>query len=197
MGTIRSTSRPTPSSSVEVQNIGPTTSSHQRLQLSLPPVQLTLQCLRILKGPSDSKTFILGKLASFFRGHPALMETVITENKLLKLFWSMSFESVGQVTEHLLSLYSVDGQSSMPELVITHIGLHSLFSQCSMTATDTEVRRTYAAQADACHGNVERILASLPLHLPTTVDCVLALTMAVSPICFNVPFRRLHWNIRY
>ncbi|KAL0931453.1 fungal specific transcription factor [Colletotrichum truncatum] len=115
----------------------------------LPPVQLTLECLRILK-----------------------------ESPLISKFWIMCFDSVGQVTNQLLGLYTLQTISTPPELVITYIGLHSLFLACARTLTCPERRARYLEEANSCQEIADVVLARLPLHLPTTVECVLAMTMA-------------------
>lgn len=96
----------------------------------------------------------------------------------------MSFESVGQVTEQLLGAYSTDRRPSSAELIITYVGLHWLFIQCSQFAPDPAIKASYAAEAQSCREHADLVLAQLPFHLPVNIDHVLALTMAVSiPIC--------------
>ncbi|KAG6354340.1 hypothetical protein INS49_004357 [Diaporthe citri] len=131
-------------------NNGPTPASEPR-RPSLPPVQLTLNCLRMLK-----------------------------ENPVMRFFWSMEFESVGQVTEQLLSADSTDTRPSPAELIITYIGLHWLFTQCSHFAMDPAIKSSCAAEAQGCREHADVVLAQLPFHLPANMDHVLALTMAVS-----------------
>lgn len=104
----------------------------------------------------------------------------ITENPVMRLFWSMAFESVGQVTEQLLGAYSTDRRPSSAELIITYIGLHWLFIQCSQFANDTATQASCAAEAQSCREHADQVFAQLPFHLPANIDHVLALTMAVS-----------------
>lgn len=92
----------------------------------------------------------------------------------------MEFESVGQVTEQLLSAYSTDRRPSSAELIITYIGLHWLFTQCSQFATNPVIISSCSAQAQGCREQADVVLAQLPFHLPANMDHVLALTMAVS-----------------
>ncbi|KAF3811756.1 hypothetical protein GCG54_00014508 [Colletotrichum gloeosporioides] len=120
-------------------------------QETLPPVQLTLNCLRMLK-----------------------------ETPMMRYFWMMQFESVGQVTEQLLGVYSTDRAPSMAELIIAHIGLYWLFTQSGQFSTDTSVQRTYLSYGSACQSHADSVLSKLSFHLPTSVDYILALTMAVS-----------------
>lgn len=115
----------------------------------------------------------------------------------MRLFWSMAFESVGQVTEQLLGAYSTDRRPSSAELIITYIGLHWLFIQCSEFATDPATQATCAIEAQSSREHADLVLAQLPFHLPANMDYVLALTMAVSAlICptpqpSNIPIIRL------
>ncbi|KAF6817570.1 fungal specific transcription factor [Colletotrichum plurivorum] len=125
------------------------TSINQPLQPFLPPIQLTLNCLRMLK-----------------------------ENPVMRYFWAMEFESIGQVTEQLLSAYATDRQSSTAEWIITYIGLHYLFTQGSQFAADSVTQERYAAQIVDCRKSADAVLARLPLHIPSTMDYVLALTLA-------------------
>lgn len=92
----------------------------------------------------------------------------------------MQFESVGQVTEQLLGVYSTDRAPSMAELIIAHIGLYWLFTQSGQFSTDTSVQRTYLSYGSACQSQADSVLSKLSFHLPTSVDYILALTMAVS-----------------
>lgn len=99
----------------------------------------------------------------------------------MRYFWAMEFESVGQVTEQLLNAYGTDRQPSNAEWIITYIGLHWLFLQSSQFATDPAIQERYAAHAVECRKGADAVLAQLPFHVPSTMDYVLALTMAVSP----------------
>lgn len=92
----------------------------------------------------------------------------------------MAFESVGQVTEQLLGAYSTDRRPSPAELIITHIGHHWLFTQCSQFATDPAIKMSCTAEAEGSREQADMVLAQLPFHLPANMDHVLALTMAVS-----------------
>lgn len=103
----------------------------------------------------------------------------ITENPVMRLFWSMAFESVGQVTEQLLGAYSTDRRPSSAELIITYIGLHWLFMQCSQFANDPATKASCTTEAESCRERADQVLAQLPFHLPANIDHVLALTMAV------------------
>ncbi|KAK1855397.1 C6 transcription factor [Colletotrichum chrysophilum] len=118
-------------------------------QESLPPVQLTLNCLRMLK-----------------------------ETPMMRYFWMMQFESVGQVTEQLLGVYSTDRAPSMAELIIAYIGLYWLFTQSGQFSTDTSVQRTYLNYGTVCQSHADHVLSQLSFHLPTSVEYILALTMA-------------------
>ncbi|KAI9149936.1 Leptomycin B resistance protein pmd1 [Paramyrothecium foliicola] len=150
----------------DAHSISQTNSSSGRRawQKSLPPVQLTLNCLRTLK-----------------------------ENALLRIFWSTAFENLGQVTEQLLSLYSIEREPTPPELVITYVGLHSLFSQCSMVARNEDSKKVYGAEAETCRENLDAVLAHLPLHLPVTVECILAMTLAAE-YCMGQCKANLAWT---
>lgn len=97
----------------------------------------------------------------------------------MRFFWSMAFESVGQVTEQLLGAYSTDRRPSPAELIITYIGLHWLFMQCSQFATDSATKASCATEAQRSREQADVVLLQLPFHLPANVDHVLALTMAV------------------
>ncbi|TDZ36723.1 hypothetical protein C8035_v005153 [Colletotrichum spinosum] len=125
-------------------------SAHDINSWPLPPIEYTLDCLRMAR-----------------------------ENSLLRFFWMTQFESIGQVNEQLLGVYSLNRPPSNAELVTTFVGLHWLFSQCSQMAGDRETEASYSAEAERCRESVDAVLAQLPLHLPTNINYILALSMAV------------------
>lgn len=94
----------------------------------------------------------------------------------------MQFESVGQVTEQLLGVYSTDRAPSMAELIIAYIGLYWLFTQCGQFSNDHSVQQTYLSYGSACESQANSVLSQLSFHLPISVDYILALTMAVSKV---------------
>lgn len=123
----------------------------------LPPVQLTLKCLRMLK-----------------------------DTPSMQQLWFMSFDTVDQVTTHLLGLYPMPMAPTAPELVITYIGLHTLLVSCARISSSDEMQTQCLEQAVKCSRRVEVVLGQLPFHLATTVNCVLALAMAVSGHSSNI-----------
>lgn len=119
-----------------------------------------------------------------------------TENPVLSFFWSMTFGSVAQVTEQLLGAYSTDKRLSPAELIITHVGVHKLFIQCSQFATDPNIKASFAAKSQGSREQADVVLAQLPLHLPADMDYVLALSMAVSsrPAPSTIRLNHISWT---
>lgn len=99
---------------------------------------------------------------------------------MMRYFWMMQFESVGQVTEQLLGVYSTDRAPSMAELIIAYIGFYWLFTQSGQFSTDRSVQQTYLSYGFACESQANSVLSKLSFHLPTSVDYILTLTMSVS-----------------
>ncbi|TDZ16383.1 putative transcriptional regulatory protein [Colletotrichum orbiculare MAFF 240422] len=139
-------------------------SAHDINSWPLPSIEYTLDCLRMAR-----------------------------ENSLLRFFWMTQFESIGHVNEQLLGVYSLNRPPSNAELVITFVGLHWLFSQCSQMAGDRETEASYSAEAERCRESVDAVLAQLPLHLPTNINYILALSMATE-YCMSQGNATLAWT---
>lgn len=100
-------------------------------------------------------------------------------------FWCFNLESVGHFMEYVLAVYS--GQPTIAQLLITNMGLYSLFSIASGEETSPSVKEDLMAQTKTCNNNVEFILRRLPFDLPSTFDNALALTQVVCILPIKYP----------
>lgn len=92
--------------------------------------------------------------------------------------------------EYLLPVYA--GQASIPETIITHVGIFRLFKHYSNEEKQEQVKEQLRMQAQSCRQNVDMTLTRLPFNLPSTLDCVLALYQAVGCHCtLKTPSPRL------
>jgi hypothetical protein len=94
-------------------------------------------------------------------------------------------ESIGQFLEHVLTVYS--GRPTVADLIIVNCGLEALFLQCSRVEPDEMLKADFQSQLNVCKMNMAAIVPRIPLHVPYTMDFVLALVMTVrissSPCC--------------
>ncbi|KAM0335680.1 hypothetical protein ACHAQA_000729 [Verticillium albo-atrum] len=100
-------------------------------------------------------------------------------NPRVKFFWVLDFQSTGEFTEHLLTVYSAD-EAAIADQIIVNLGLYCLLVECSNVTEDDVLRAEYRSQSQLCQNNAETILSGLPFNLPLTRDCVLALSMAAT-----------------
>lgn len=92
--------------------------------------------------------------------------------------WAYEFESPEHFQDYFLTVYG-SSQSTLAEKIILLAGLLPLFSECSCVLDDQSLKDHYLAQVALCRESLETLLASLPFHLPSTYDYVLALALAV------------------
>ncbi|KAM0278526.1 hypothetical protein ACHAQH_005093 [Verticillium albo-atrum] len=116
----------------------------------MPPIEMAVACLRKLK-----------------------------TNPRVKFFWALEFQSTGEFTEHLLTVYSTD-QAAVADHIIVNAGLYWLFVECSNVVDDETLRAEYRRQSKVCQSNLETTLSNLPFNLPSTLETVLALSMAAT-----------------
>ncbi|KAL3456643.1 hypothetical protein BJX64DRAFT_293904 [Aspergillus heterothallicus] len=116
--------------------------------LPLPSVDKIMACLRIAQDSSPSR-----------------------------LYWPFEFGTLPDFTQYVIKACS-PGLISDMELIIVHFTLHGLFTQCSIQATDDEIRQDYESQALICQESLETILSHLPFHIDTNIDSITALYMA-------------------
>ncbi|KZL76750.1 fungal specific transcription factor [Colletotrichum tofieldiae] len=118
--------------------------------LSMPPIQSALVCLRVLR-----------------------------ECPRIKFFWFLEFQSIDQFTEYVLTAYASE-DASIADLIIVNAGLHLLFVECGNVAASEALKTEYQNHSHLCRNNLETLLSSLPFNLPSTKDVTLALCLAAS-----------------
>ncbi|KAM0517595.1 hypothetical protein ACHAPS_008073 [Verticillium nonalfalfae] len=116
----------------------------------MPPIEMAVACLRKLK-----------------------------TNPRVKFFWALEFQSTGEFIEHLLTVYSTD-QATVADHIIVNAGLYWLLVECSNIVDSQALTTEYTRQSKVCQSNLETTLSSLPFDIPSTLDMVLALSMAAS-----------------
>lgn len=92
--------------------------------------------------------------------------------------WLGELKSFGDFTLYLTKVCS-PGPATDSELIIAYMGLFWLFGECA-TLTSNEARQDLNRQAEICQSSLEAVLSSLGFHIPTTIDYVLAMYLAVS-----------------
>jgi hypothetical protein len=92
--------------------------------------------------------------------------------------WSWHLVSSGRFVEYLLPLYS--GQASIMETIIAFVGMLRIFDRCIHEDGQNLMKNELQAHGEAIRRSLDDILNRLPLNLPSTYDCALALFLAVS-----------------
>ncbi|KAH8879728.1 hypothetical protein GQ53DRAFT_800065 [Thozetella sp. PMI_491] len=96
--------------------------------------------------------------------------------------WLGELKSLGDFTLYLMKVCS-PGPVTDSERIIAYTGLYWLFTECA-TMTLNETRQDFNGQAQICQTSLEAVLSSLGFHIPTTIDCVLAMYLAAL-YCFQ------------
>ncbi|GJC93473.1 fungal specific transcription factor [Colletotrichum higginsianum] len=96
----------------------------------------------------------------------------------------------GQLTKHLawnhftdlvLKVYFSPADFNEAEFIIVNAGLECLYMDLSVNkATAAPLKEEYAKMGTLCTSNLETALANLPLHLPATMDMIVALLFGFS-----------------
>ncbi|KAE8403042.1 fungal-specific transcription factor domain-containing protein [Aspergillus pseudonomiae] len=119
-------------------------------QLPLPPVEMTLTCLRMAK-----------------------------EQPRIQRFWLIELLSVSQFNDYFLRVYS-PGPATDADMIIVNGGLYWLFCECASLFVDSKVKENYMSQAMLCRDNLETVLSNLPFHMPVNTDVVFAMNVAAT-----------------
>ncbi|KAE8142333.1 hypothetical protein BDV38DRAFT_268035 [Aspergillus pseudotamarii] len=116
--------------------------------LPIPPLEKIMACLRIAQESPPSQ-----------------------------LYWPFEFGSLAEFTQYVIKACSPGPITDM-ELIIVHYVLSWLFTECSNSAGDEDVRRDYEMQALTCRGCLETIISNLSFHIDTHTDSIRAMYMA-------------------
>lgn len=85
-------------------------------------------------------------------------------------------------TDLCLKVYFAPTEFNEAEFIIVNAGLETLYLDMNMSKTiAASVKEEYTKMGAICRANVETALASLPLHLPATMDMIVALLFGVRP----------------
>ncbi len=98
------------------------------------------------------------------------------------LAWIFEFFPVHAFPEMCMRVYFSDDYSAA-DFINVNAGLHALFWACSHLISIEPKQDDYGRFSDICGKNTEVALANLPLHLPATIDYVMAL---LSGVCHHV-----------
>ncbi|KAF6834065.1 fungal specific transcription factor domain-containing protein [Colletotrichum plurivorum] len=97
-------------------------------------------------------------------------------HRVLGVQWVCSFLHLDHFTDLCLKVYFSPGEFNEAEFIIVNAGLESLYMDMIMTGKATEQQKEeYTNMGTMCRGNLETALANLPLHLPATMDMIVAL----------------------
>ncbi|KAF7594200.1 hypothetical protein BBP40_009904 [Aspergillus hancockii] len=118
--------------------------------LPMPPVDMTLTCLRMAR-----------------------------EQPRVQRFWLVELTSFTQFNEYFLRVYS-PGPATDADMIIVNGGLYWLYCECAGYFEDQQITKDYMDQAMLCRDNLETVLSNLPYHMPVTLDVVLALNIATT-----------------
>lgn len=92
--------------------------------------------------------------------------------------WLGELKSLCDFTLYLGKVCS-PGPATDSELIVAYMGLYWLFADCATIASN-EGKQDLDRQAQKCQTSLEATLSSLGFHIPTTIDSVLAMYLAVS-----------------
>ncbi|UDD55537.1 hypothetical protein AFCA_003144 [Aspergillus flavus] len=118
--------------------------------LPMPPVEMTLACLRMAK-----------------------------EQPRVQRFWLIELISISQFNDYFLRVYS-PGPATDADMIIVNGGLYWLYCECASLFVDQKVKGNYMDQAMLCRDNLETVLSNLPFHMPVTTDVVFAMNVAAT-----------------
>lgn len=99
--------------------------------------------------------------------------------------WLGELKSFGDFTLYVVKVCS-PGPVTDAERIIAYVGLYWLFVECATMASN-EARQDLNRQAQICQSSLEMVLSSLGFHIPTTIDYVLAMYLAVSFLRISGP----------
>ncbi|KAL0943723.1 fungal specific transcription factor domain-containing protein [Colletotrichum truncatum] len=105
--------------------------------------------------------------------------SVIREAKaqrVLGVQWVYNFLHMDHFTDLCLKVYFAPNEFNEAEFIIVNAGLQSLYMDMETIGTCTQQQKEeYHKMSRVCRGNLETALANLPLHLPATMDMIVAL----------------------
>ncbi|KAE8372772.1 fungal-specific transcription factor domain-containing protein [Aspergillus bertholletiae] len=116
--------------------------------LPMPPVEMTLACLRMAK-----------------------------EQPRVQRFWLIELISLSQFNDYFLRVCS-PGPATDADMIIVNGGLFWLYCECAGLIVDPKVKSNYLDQAMLCRDNLETVLSTLPFHMPVTLDVIFAMNIA-------------------
>ncbi|WQF79624.1 hypothetical protein CDEST_04638 [Colletotrichum destructivum] len=97
-------------------------------------------------------------------------------HKTLGLEWVTNFLHPDHFTDLVLKVYFSPADFNEAEFIIVNAGLECLYMDLSVNkATAAPLKEEYAKMGTLCTSNLETALANLPLHLPATMDMIVAL----------------------
>lgn len=87
-------------------------------------------------------------------------------------------------TDLVLKVYFAPTEFNEAEFIIVNAGLESMYTDMTQSKTaSAQLREECVKMGTLCRGNLQTALANLPLHLPATMDMIVALLFGV---CFPV-----------
>ncbi|EXF81720.1 fungal specific transcription factor [Colletotrichum fioriniae PJ7] len=96
--------------------------------------------------------------------------------KTLGLEWVTTFLHPDHFTDLVLKVYFAPTEFNEAEFIIVNAGLESLYNDMTQSKTaSAQLREECAKMGTLCRGNLQTALANLPLHLPATMDMIVAL----------------------
>ncbi|KAF9874828.1 hypothetical protein CkaCkLH20_07522 [Colletotrichum karsti] len=96
--------------------------------------------------------------------------------RILGLEWIKNFLHLDHFTDLALKIYFAPTEFNEAEFIIVNAGLEALYLDMIMSAKVTEQQKEeYTKMGALCRDNLETALANLPLHLPATMDMIVAL----------------------
>lgn len=137
--------------------------------LPMPPIEKVMECLRMIQG-----TFMVKWLL------PSLDSSKLTgalDRGITNIPWLGETKSFGDFTLILVQVCS-PGPVTNVELIISLAGLYWIFTVCARWASP-ESGNDLKIQARVCQSSLEVILSTLDFWLPSTVDAILAMNLAV------------------
>ncbi|GKT58551.1 fungal specific transcription factor domain-containing protein [Colletotrichum tofieldiae] len=97
-------------------------------------------------------------------------------HRTLGLEWITSFLHPDHFTDLVLKVYFSPTEFNEAEFIIVNAGLECLYMDLSVNKATTEtLKEDYTKMGTLCSSNLETALANLPLHLPATMDMIVAL----------------------
>ncbi|GKT40882.1 putative transcriptional regulatory protein [Colletotrichum spaethianum] len=97
-------------------------------------------------------------------------------HRTLGLEWITNFLHPDHFTDLVLKVYFSQKDFNEAEFIIVNSGLECLYLDMSMNKATTEnLKEEYTKMGTLCSSNLETALVNLPLHLPATMDMVVAL----------------------